>query len=60
MTAEWCSGVLEGAIQKHGAPLIVNTDQGAQFTSELFQGLLKNNGIAPSMDGRGRTIDNIW
>jgi putative transposase len=60
MTAEWCTAVMEGAIQKHGAPLIVNTDQGAQFTSAVFQSVLKREGIAPSMDGRGRAIDNIF
>jgi len=60
MSAEWCTGVLEEAMDRHGVPAIVNTDQGSQFTSQTFQGLLKDRNVQPSMDGKGRAIDNIF
>ena len=60
MTAEWCSEVVTEAIRQHGTPEIMNTDQGSQFTSEVFTGLLKENNIQISMDGKGRAIDNIF
>ena len=43
-----------------GAPEIFNTDQGAQFTSEAFTDVLKAHGVAISMDGKGRWIDNVF
>jgi len=60
MTAEWCAEVLQTAIQKHGKPEIFNTDQGSQFTSEVFIDVLKSNEIQISMDGKGRALDNIF
>jgi len=60
MTAEWCTQVLQEAIRLHGRPTIFNTDQGSQFTSEVFTNLLIENGIQISMDGKGRAIDNIF
>lgn len=60
MSAEWCRQTLEEAITVHGAPEIVNTDQGSQFTSDVFTSLLKDNGVRISMDGKGRAIDNIF
>lgn len=60
MTAEWCTEVLEQAIEVHGKPEIFNSDQGSQFTSEVFTGCLKSNDIQISMDGKGRAIDNIY
>ena len=60
MTAEWCTQVLQEAFNTHGAPEIFNTDQGSQFTSELFTSVLKGNEVAISMDGKGRAIDNIF
>jgi putative transposase len=48
------------AIASHGAPEIFNTDQGSQFTSELFTGVLKANEIQISMDGKGRWVDNVF
>lgn len=60
MTAEWCTEVVREAIQRYGQPEIMNTDQGSQFTSEVFTGLLKASGIQISMDGKGRAIDNIF
>ena len=60
MSAEWCAQVLETAIQIHGKPEIFNTDQGSQFTSDVFINVLKENNIQISMDGKGRAIDNIF
>ena len=51
---------LDEALARHGAPKIFNTDQGAQFTSAAFTGRLEAAGIAISMDGRGRFMDNIF
>jgi len=60
MESEWCTQVLRKAISKHGKPALFNTDQGSQFTAELFGSVLLANGIQPSMDGNGRAIDNIF
>lgn len=59
MEASFCVNALEMAL-KLGAPEIFNTDQGSQFTSDAFTGTLTNSGIAISMDGRGRCMDNIF
>ena len=48
-----CIEALEEALQRFGAPDIFNADQGAQFTSETFTGVLENHGIEISMDGMG-------
>jgi len=60
MSAEWCNEVLQDAIKKHGKPEVFNTDQGSQFTSDLFIKTLKDNEIQISMDGKGRALDNIY
>lgn len=60
MSAEWCTGVVEEAIRLHGKPEIFNTDQGSQFTSDIFTGMLTGNEIQISMDGKGRALDNIY
>lgn len=60
MSAEWCSEILKTAIEKHGKPEIFNTDQGSQFTSEIFIETLKFHKIEISMDGKGRALDNIF
>ena len=60
MSAQWCTEVLQEAIKNHGIPEIFNTDQGSQFTSEVFINTLKDNGINISMDGKGRALDNIF
>jgi putative transposase len=60
MTAEWCCDIVERAIRQHGQPEILNSDQGSQFTSELYIDLLKENKVQISMDGKGRAIDNIF
>lgn len=56
----FCVDCLEEALTRYGNPEIFNTDQGCQFTSEIFTGALKAQGIATSMDGRGRALDNIF
>jgi putative transposase len=60
MTAEWCTHIVEHAIEVHGKPEIINSDQGSQFTSDVYITLLKDNEIQISMDGKGRAIDNIF
>ncbi|MGK7389371.1 MAG: IS3 family transposase [Candidatus Cyclobacteriaceae bacterium M2_1C_046] len=60
MDAEWCRQVLEEAIEMHGKPEIINTDQGSQFTSEIFAGYVLRQDIRLSMDGKGRAIDNAF
>jgi len=60
MDADFCVEALEEAIGKYGCPEIFNTDQGSQFTSELFTKVLKENDIKISIDGRGRFQDNIF
>ena len=60
MDAGFCVDCLEEAIKNFGVPEIFNTDQGSQFTSDSFTGVLIQNGITISMDGRGRALDNIF
>ena len=59
LDANSCVEALEDALRK-GRPEIFNTDQGAQFTSEAFTGLLEQNGIRISMDGKGSYNDNLF
>ena len=60
MEAIFCVDCLEDALRIHGKPEIFNSDQGAQFTSVAFTGVLEREGIVISMDGRGRVFDNIF
>jgi putative transposase len=60
LTAHFCIEALEEALKKFGPPEIFNTDQGSQFTSEEWLAPLKAAGVAISMDGRGRWIDNVF
>ena len=60
MDARFCVEALNEAMGKYGKPEIFNTDQGSQFTSFEFTGVLKGAGVAISMDGRGRCMDNIF
>ena len=57
MEAAFCVDCLEDALRNYGRPEIFNTDQGSQFTSEAFTGVLKRAGVVISMDGRGRAFD---
>ncbi|GBE06326.1 integrase core domain protein [bacterium BMS3Abin10] len=56
----FCTEALEEALRRFGSPEIFNTDQGSQFTSEAFTGILNTHGIRISMDGRGRWLDNVF
>jgi putative transposase len=60
MEATFCIETLEDALAHHGKPDIFNTDQGSQFTGSTFTGVLANNGIAISMDGKGAWRDNVF
>ncbi len=60
MDVHFCLEALEEAIARFGAPEIMNTDQGSQFTSMAFTGLLKDHGIRISMDGKGAWRDNVF
>ena len=60
LDTEFCIEALEEALRRFGAPEIFNTDQGAQFTSEPFTGVLKGHGVDISMDGKGRWVDNVF
>ena len=60
MDAGFCVSALKEALRRYGRPEIFNTEQGSQFTSTAFTGLLKAKGIKISMDGRGRCKDNVF
>ena len=59
LDASFCVSALEAALARGRQPAIFNSDQGSQFTSEVFTGVLTAAGIAISMDGVGRAFDNI-
>ena len=59
MDADFCVGTLERAL-KYGRPEIFNTDQGSQYTSDVFTSVLIDKGIPISMDGKGRALDNVF
>ena len=60
LDAGFCVEALAEALDCYGPPETFNTDQGSQFTSFEFAAVLKNAGVAISMDGRGRCMDNIF
>ena len=60
LDARFCTEALTEALERYGRPQIFNTDQGSQFTSLEFTSVLKNSGVAISMDGRGRCLDNVF
>jgi len=61
MEAEWVVSVLKSAIERHGKPEIINTDQGSQFTSDEYIGYVKSlKTVKISMDGKGRATDNAF
>lgn len=60
MEVDFCLEAVEEALARHGKPEIFNTDQGSQFTSSDFTGVLLTNAIAISMDGRGAWRDNVF
>lgn len=56
----FCLKALRQAVSVFGAPKIMNTDQGCQYTSEAWINELKSHGVRISMDGRGRALDNVF
>jgi putative transposase len=60
LEAAFCVDCLGQALADFGAPEIFNTDQGCQFTSEAFTGVLKTHDVAISLDGRARALDNVF
>ena len=60
LEVEFCLEAVEEALVRHGKPEIFNTDQGSQFTSADFTGLLLKHAIAISMDGKGSWRDNVF
>ena len=60
METAFCLEAVEEAVGRHGKPEIFNTDQGSQFTSADFTGLLLGHAIAISMDGKGSWRDNVF
>lgn len=59
LSVDFCLHALNAAAESFGTPEIFNTDQGSQFTSQLFQDRIQALGVKPSMDGRGRALDNV-
>jgi putative transposase len=61
MEAEWVVNTLKVAIEKHGKPEIINSDQGSQFTSDEYVDYVKSlETVKISMDGKGRAADNAF
>jgi putative transposase len=60
METDFCVEALQDAMNRHGKPDIFNTDQGVQFTAAAFIETLSEQGVAISMDGKGRFLDNIF
>ena len=60
LTTDFCLDAVQEAITRYGTPAIFHTDQGCQFTSQEFTGLLKDHGIQISMDGTGCWRDNVF
>lgn len=60
LDASFCVRAVQRALAAHGTPEIFNSDQGCQFTSSEFTGLLLARGVKLSMDGKGRCLDNVF
>jgi putative transposase len=60
LDVSFCLEALQEALKSFGTPEIFNSDQGSQFTSEAFTSVLIEHGVAISMDGRGRCLDNVF
>ena len=60
MDIHFCLEAVEDAMATHGKLEIMNTDQGSQFTSQVFTDLLKENDIIISMEGKGTWGDNVF
>ena len=59
LDTSFCIECVEEALEAEGLPEIFNTDQGCQYTSDAFTGVLKSHDIRISMDGKGRALDNV-
>jgi putative transposase len=59
LDGSFCQEMLEEALQQ-GRPAVFNTDQGVQFTARAWTSRLEQSGVAVSMDGKGRCLDNIF
>lgn len=60
LDTNFCIEALDEALERYGPPEIMNTDQGCQFTSQDFVGVLTRRGIRISMDGKGAWRDNVF
>jgi putative transposase len=60
LDSDFCVEALQEALDRYGTPEIFNTDQGSQFTSPDFTGVLEEAGVRVSMDGKGRWMDNVF
>lgn len=60
LDAAFCVEALEEALERYDTPEVFNSDQGSQFTCEGFTNVLADHGVAISMDGRGRWLDNVF
>jgi putative transposase len=60
LTADFCIEALQEALSHYGPPQIFNTDQGSQFTSEVFTNALRTAGVEISMDGKRRWMNNVF
>jgi len=60
LDSDFCIDALNDALRRYGKPEIFNSDQGCQFTSDTFIGVLENNNIQISMDGKRRWVDNVF
>jgi len=60
LDASFCDEALQAALTTYGVPEIFNTDQGSQFTSDVFIEVLASHNINISMDGKGRWLDNVF
>ncbi len=60
LSANNCYELVEDCVRRYGAPEIINSDQGSQYTTKQWEDLLTGHGIQISMDGKGRCKDNIW
>ncbi len=60
MEAEWCTELFNETVEMCGKPDIINTDQGSQYTSDVFTKAVLSKGVKLSMDGKGRATDNAF
>jgi putative transposase len=60
LEAKWCMEVYQKAVEQHGDPKVINSDQGSQFTCSQWIRMIEDMGVKVSMDGKGRAVDNRW